>query len=208
MGNTWHSRGKLDSPQSCSYSWQNQGLLWPCCERSSKMLQVGQSPADPTAAMEQGRLLWSEGGSAALKQKCLLKKPTWQTTNKKPKLWFVGETTSFLPISISVLTWGLLSAPLSALCAVEDGALPPRTAHNGRSMALLRAASCAAQGKTERPHIPGANNCPQCTNTAQLRHHTLPALCTRSSCLQQWDAQGCAHPQCMSAAAPSAAAPT
>lgn len=49
--------------------------------------------------------------SAVLKQKFLLKKN--QNNNKKPKLWFRGETTSFLTISISALMLGLLSTPLS-----------------------------------------------------------------------------------------------
>lgn len=128
--------GKLDSHQSCSYSRQNQELLGLCCGRRSKLLQVGQSPAAPTAAVRVRR----EGGSAALKQKCLLKKTKKHSKQpiKNPKLRFVGETTSFLPRSISVLMLGLLSAPLSAPCTIkEDGPLPPCTAHNGCSMGSL-----------------------------------------------------------------------
>lgn len=158
-----------------------------------------QSPDCRYRSEEGGRLCCSKAEvSVKKKKKQHSKQPT-----KNPKLRFVGETTSFLPISILVLMLGLLSTQrllsmLSASRAVEGRALPPCAAHNGRSMGSLFAASCGAQGETERPHIPEANNCPQCTNRAALWHHTAACKAHQQVAASSTAAAGChgAGPTC------------
>lgn len=133
MGNSLHSRGEVGLSPKLQLFPAEPGIVRTVLWKEKQAAAGGAEPCSPDCRCR------SEGGSAALKQKCLLKtKKHSKQPTKNPKLRFVGETTSFLPRSISVLMLGLLSAPLSAPCTIkEDGPLPPCTAHNGCSMGSL-----------------------------------------------------------------------
>lgn len=136
---------------------------------------------------------------AVLKQKFLLRKTNKLTTNndddKTPNCGFLGETTSFLTISIWVLTSGSSSAPLSARRGSGRAApsLPPHPHNAGSLPRRCRQAAAEAEGKTEGPHSSRANNCPQCTNkTAALEARGRPkgqVPCARSG--QPGTPRGC-----------------